>query len=230
MNHSQQQTIYQRDLITTLLMVMVNLIVVGWITFSVTAGAESLFRGGVNYTNDHAYQPHSLFAQPLPHAVGDMLTININETQTMTNTASLQTGREQTINENSSNIINNIIHKIGIPNHLSFPTLSGLNNSNDLESTASASRTSQLVDNITVQVVQVLPNGNLVVQGVKTTLVNKDTVDMQVTGIVNPFYLDTQNQIASSQVGNFRLLMGGRGVITRQQNDGLYNKIFRFFH
>jgi len=196
-----------------------------------TAQAESLFRGSVSHTDvDRGYRPSSWFAQPLPHAVGDTLTININETQTMKNSASLATSRTQTVAANSSNIINNIIHKLGVPNNLSFPNLNGVSNDNALDSSAEALRTSQLIDKMTVQVVQILPNGNLVVQGVKTTLINKDTVNMQVTGIVNPYYLNNNNEIASAHVGNFQLLMGGQGVITRQSNDGLYNKIFSWFH
>lgn len=225
-----KHSIYHREFMTTTLIVAANILAVLWLAFSVTASAESLFRANAQYTENNTYRPHSWFTQPLPHGVGDTLTIIINETQTMTNTSDLTVERTQEINENGSSFFNNIIHKIGIPNHWSVPTLNGIENNNELESSATASRTSQLVDNITVQVVQVLPNGNLIVQGNKTTLINKDTVNMQVTGIVNPFYLDSSNQIASSQVGNFQLLMGGKGVLTRQQTDGIYNKIFRFFH
>jgi flagellar L-ring protein FlgH len=196
---------------------------------ALVAHGESLFRGGVNYSASTPYTPHSLFSQPIPAAVGDIITITIDEQSQMQNSAELTVERQQNISENSSGLMNRIIHKLGIPQRWSFPDLNGLDTDNQLESTAQALRTSQLRDTITCQVVQVLPNGNLVVQGTKSVLINKDRVDMIVTGIVNPYYLNQNNTIASTQVANFQMLMGGKGVITRQQNDGLYNKIYQFF-
>ena len=53
---------------------------------------------------------------------------------------------------------------------------------------------------------------------------------MIITGIVNPFYLNQQNEINSTQVANFQILMGGKGVITRQQNDSIFRKVFQLFN
>lgn len=196
---------------------------------SLNADAESLFRGGVSHSASTPYTPASLFTQPVPHAVGDIVTISINETSQHKSSAELNIQRAHTLQENSSGLINRIIHKLGVPQRLAMPDLNGLDTDNDLESEAETLRTSQLQDTITCQVVQVLPNGNLVVQGTKSVFINRDRVDMIVTGIVNPYYLDNRNTIASTQVANFQMLMGGKGVVTRQQSDGLYNKIYQFF-
>ncbi len=193
------------------------------------SGAESLFRGGISHSASTPYTPPSLFAQPIPHSVGDIVTISINETSQHRSNAQLNIQREHTLQENSSGLINRIIHKMGVPQRWAMPDLNGLDTSNDLSSQAEALRTSQLRDVVTCQVVQVLPNGNLVVQGTKSVFINRDRVDMIITGIVNPYYLDENNTIASTQVANFQMLMGGKGVLNRQQSDGIYNKIYQFF-
>ncbi len=203
---------------------------VGLFVLAPNAQAESLFRASANYQSPNmGYTPQSLFTQPIPRAVGDVVTINVNETTNLTNTANLQVDRSQTITDNKAGILNNLMHSVGVPERFSFPSLSGANNDNELDSSASASRTSSLSDVVTCQVVQILPNGYLAVQGEKIVLVNRDRVNMVVSGIINPYYLDNNNSIASTQVGNFKMMMGGSGVISRQQNDGLTNKLYQIF-
>jgi flagellar basal body L-ring protein FlgH len=59
---------------------------------------------------------------------------------------------------------------------------------------------------------------------------SKERGELVVTGIVKPYYLDRNNRISSTQVANLQILQGGKGVISRQQNDGLANKIYQFFN
>ncbi|MBK8190833.1 MAG: flagellar basal body L-ring protein FlgH [Vampirovibrionales bacterium] len=195
-----------------------------------TAHGESLFRASATYTAPAIFTPSSLFTQPIPRSVGDLVTILVDDNANMTTNASLEVKRNQAVGENSSGLLNRVIHQLGVPQRIAFPDLNGSNASNQLKSEAKALRQNRLTDTITCQVVQVLPNGALVVQGAKSVLINKDETQLLVTGIVNPYYLDENNRIASSQVGNFRAQVGGRGVITRQQNDGMLNKLLQLFN
>ncbi|MDH4380098.1 MAG: flagellar basal body L-ring protein FlgH [Vampirovibrionales bacterium] len=191
--------------------------------------AESLFRANASVQQESmGFTPASYFTQPIPKAVGDIVTIRVSEITTFNNESSLETDRSQVINENSSGIINRILTNIGITK-VSAPLLDGVNTNNEMSSTAKASRTSELTDSITCQVVEVLPNGNLMVQGQKVVFINRDRTNLTVMGIVNPFFLDDMNTIASNRVGNFQLLTDGKGVISRQQSDGIYNKLYQFF-
>lgn len=192
------------------------------------AHSESLFRVSASHYEKSPYTPASLFAQPIPRSIGDIVTIAINENTTMTNGSELEIDRTQTISQNGSGILNGLMHSVGIPDFIALPNLNGVNNNNDLSSSADASRTTSLTDQITCQIVQVMPNGNLVVQGNKLVSVNRERVNMMVSGIINPYYIDDMNSITSTQVANFQIVMGGKGVISRQQTDGVYNKLFQF--
>lgn len=203
------------------------------------AHAESLFRASTTYNAQEPLKPRSLFTPPIAREVGDLITITIDDTSTLSTTSELKIKRTQTINENGSSLFNSMlgfvfgklpINTSKITNALKSPSFNGLDNANDLNSKAETSRTTTVTDSITCQVVQVLPNGDLVVQGQKTVQTNKERGDLMVTGIVRPYYLDRNNQIASSKVGNFQLIQGGKGVISRQQNDGIANKIYQFFN
>ncbi len=201
------------------------------------AQAESLFRVTAKYNSQEPLKPRSLFTPPISREVGDLVTITVNEVTSDVTNAELKVTRTQAITQNGSSLFNNMmgfmLGKVGagaIKNTLSAPNFNGLDNSNTLSSKAESTRTTTITDNITCQVVQVLPNGDLVVQGQKTVQANKERGNLMVTGIVKPYYLDRNNQISSKLVANFQMLQAGKGVISRQQTDGIANKIYQFFN
>jgi len=203
------------------------------------AEAESLFRASTTYDAQAPLKPRSLFTPPISREVGDMVTITISETVAQNITSELKITRTQTINQNGSSLFNHMLGFMlgklpfntgGIQKTLQAPSFDGLNNANNLGSKAESKRNTTLTNNITCQVVQVLPNGDLMVQGQKTLESSKERADLIVSGIVKPYYLDRYNQIPSSRVGNFQMVQGGKGVISRQQNDGIANKIYQFFN
>jgi len=212
---------------------------IGLVCLLPVAQAESLFRTGTTYYEAQTgMAPRSLYTPPIAHNVGDVITILVKEKSSLKSDAELKITRTHEINENGTSLFNGtvgfLLDKIPgtskLQEKLTVPSFSGMDNSNQLGSKAESERTTELEDSITCQVVQILPNGHLMVQGQKTVQVNKERQDIILTGIVNPFYLDRRNQISSNQVANMQLLQGGKGVISRQQNDGFANKIYQFFN
>jgi flagellar L-ring protein precursor FlgH len=205
----------------------------------VSVRAESLFRVTTKYNSQEPLKPRSLFTPPISREVGDLVTITINEATTDTTNAELKVTRTQILNQNGSTMFNTMVGfmlgKVGLGNGrlqstLSAPNFNGLNNSNTQDSKAESTRVTNITDSIACQVVQVLPSGDLVVQGQKVLQANKERGNLMVTGIVKPYYLDRNNQISSKQVANFQMLQGGKGVISRQQSDGIANKVYQFFN
>jgi flagellar L-ring protein FlgH len=193
------------------------------------AHAESLFRAGIAYQTAQPYTPRSLFSLPRPNTIGDMVTINIIQT-TQINVENISTlSKQQTLEENNTKIFNNIIKKVTGVTQL-FPTVDGLNNTTQTDVTAKSRKNYTYTDTITCQVVQVLPNGHLVVQGRKTIFANQEEQTLSVNGIINPYFLDAQNTINSRQVANLQMNVAGRGQITRQQGDGVIGKYFQLFN
>lgn len=204
-----------------------------------SAQAESLFRASTTYNAQEPVQSRSLFTPPIARAVGDMVTIQINETTQNLMRSEIRMIKDQTITQNGSSLFNNMLtfmlgklpfNTSRINTTLQAPNFNGLDNSNELNSRAEINRTTGLVDTITCQVIQILPNGDLMVQGHKTVQGAKERTDLIVTGIVKPYYLNRRNEISSNMVGNFQMMQGGKGIISRQQNDGIANKIYQFFN
>lgn len=202
------------------------------------ASGESLFRAQAAYDADAPFTPRSLFTQPRPQNVGDIVTIIVNENLKQNTTLQFRVTKSQTLTENGTSIFNNVakffLGKIpgvdGSKMKDFVPSFSGLDNENNIATQAQSNKTVQYNDSITCQIVQVLPNGHLLVQGKKSTMFNKERSDLYVTGIINPYFIDKNNTISSQKVANFQFLMGGKGVISRQQVDGLYSKLGQFFN
>jgi flagellar L-ring protein precursor FlgH len=202
------------------------------------AQAESLFRASTAYQAQTPVTYRSLFVPPIARQVGDLVTITIEDTVQTQDKSELKLDHARNTTNVGSTPYNQLVNwafgKIpmfrGLGEKLQGPQFSDANSRNNLGSKAEVTRTTTLKDNITCQVVQVLPSGDLLVQGQKTVQMNKERQDLMVTGIVKPYYLDQNNQISSNRVANLQVIRAGKGVISRQQNDGAVNKIYQFFN
>ena len=85
-----------------------------------------------------------------------------------------------------------------------------------------------VTDYVTVQVVQLLPNGNLMVQGKKTILNGTERVDFLVSGVVDPRWIDENGEVSSRNVANLQFALAGKGSVTRAGNEGFINRAVRY--
>ena len=154
-----------------------------------------------------------LYADDIARNIGDILTIKITEDSKVDNKAKRdlkkETDRSSTFNGNL-----NIDHIL--------PSIPGFTmsaeTSNELSSKADYKDERSFVDRVTVVVIDVLPNQNLVVMGTRNRNIGGDIQIIEVSGVVRPSDIAFDNTVKSEQVANFCIVSRNSGV------SGLYSK------
>ncbi len=77
---------------------------------------------------------------------------------------------------------------------------------------------------MTARVIDVLPNGYLVIEGSKTILVNSENQVITIRGVVRPNDLSTANIVQSGSVAQMELKVDGKGVV----NDAIHRPNFLY--
>lgn len=98
--------------------------------------------------------------------------------------------------------------------------------SNALNGKGETGSDNTFVGTITVTVVDVLPNGNLLVTGEKQVGINQNVDVMRFSGVVNPVSVLPNNVVSSTQIADARLEYRGRGDIDRAQTTGWLSRFF----
>jgi len=166
-----------------------------------------------------SYNPNSLwrngsrafFKDQRAHQVGDLLTVTVNITD-QANFAN-ETQRNLTGKEDS-NITNFIGAKTVGANAVLPGSLLAADGTSQYDGKGSIQRQESLQTNVAAVVTQLLPNGNLVVEGKQEIRVNFEMRELIVAGIVRPEDIQSDNTIDSSKIAQARISYGGRGQIT----------------
>jgi flagellar L-ring protein precursor FlgH len=171
-----------------------------------------------------SYNPNSLwrngsrafFKDQRATHVGDLLTVTVNITD-KANIAN-ETQRSRT-NSEDSGITDFIGAKtLGVQAQKVLPgRILTADSTASSDGKGSVQRTEALQTNVAAVVTQVLPNGNLVVEGKQEIRVNFEIRELVVAGIVRPEDIQSDNTIDSSKIAQARIAYGGRGQITDVQ-------------
>ena len=173
---------------------------------AVSYNANSLWRNG----------SRSFFKDQRAHQIGDLLTVTVNITD-QANFAN-ETQRSRTATEDSgitaflgSSLLGQKAASVLPGRFLTADSTSGT------DGKGSIVRQETLQTNVAAVVTQLLPNGNLVVEGRQEIRVNYEKRELIVAGIVRPEDIQSDNTIDSSKIAQARIAYGGHGEISDLQ-------------
>ena len=179
----------------------------GALFFAPTAFAQSLWADAAAGTS------YGVFADRKAHNVGDTLTIVISEKTTTTQTKSRKNGKSASTTLNAGTGI------------FDFLTSASAGASDSWKADGSAKDSSNFSGNIAVTVVEVQPNGNMIVEGTQSIWQNKDEHKITLRGIVRRDDVTYENTVPSTKVADATVRFDGKGPLNAKQRQGILTQI-----
>lgn len=157
--------------------------------------------------------PVSYFNDIKARNVGDVVTVNVVESATASKNATTKTNRTSGVAASWSGVLSKIIGEwTGDEQKVAL--------ANNFDGQGETTRSSQLNTFITAQVIQVLPNRNLVIEGSRQVRVNNENQFVRVEGIIRPEDITANNIILSTYIAEARIELAGQGVVSDKQRPG----------
>ena len=158
----------------------------------------SIYSGGMN---------DGLFGDRKAYRVGDLITILLREQTSALKSAESDISRTS-VNDSLSPLQ---VTKLGSGGAFPLSTDSTLDSTISNVGEGSQSQSNELGGDITVSVVRVLPNGNLVVRGEKLIVLTHGDEYVQVSGVIRPDDIQPDNTILSKRIANAQITYSGDG-------------------
>jgi flagellar L-ring protein precursor FlgH len=156
---------------------------------------------------------------------GDTVTIVISENASASKEAKTDTARSSDIKAGIP-VFMGLEQTPVVKNYLNdLSSLIAANNSSKFSGSGSTSRQENLKATITARVVDVLPNGNLLIEGRRNIKVNNEDQEIVLEGTIRSRDVAPDNTVNSIYVADARISYSGRGVISDHQNPGWLMRI-----
>jgi flagellar L-ring protein precursor FlgH len=170
------------------------------------------------------YNPNSLwrngsrafFKDQRAMQVGDIMTVKVK----ITDKAAIENGTKRSRDSKEDSGVTDFIGSkllTGDAAKLMPGKILSTDSTSSTDNKGSVNRQEALLTNVAAVVTQVLPNGNLVVEGKQEVRVNFEIRELIVAGIVRPEDIESDNTIDSTKIAQARIAYGGRGQITDVQ-------------
>ena len=176
----------------------------------------------------------SFYMDNTARRINDILTIKIDEISNASQQVSTKTSRD-------SSILASITKFLGSPLDFSLENLWGKDDTGadipfkpEITSSAKSSHSGsgkitgsgKLSAEITAKVLEVMPNGNLIIEGSKEVTIDKEKRFIILSGIVRPEDVEFDNTVSSSKIADARIQYTGTGVISDKQSPGFLHRVF----
>lgn len=160
-----------------------------------------------------------LFEDRRARYVGDTLTVIITEKTSASMKGNTKTERESSISASvdpMSGVLGKSLQNMSL----------GARGTNDFEGKGEAAANNVFTGTMTATVIEVLPNGNLLVSGEKQLGIGNQTEYVRVSGVVNPAFVSIANAVDSAKIADARIEYKSAGTVNETQIMGWLARFF----
>jgi flagellar L-ring protein precursor FlgH len=173
--------------------------------------AEARQTAAATATPGSAFSPSSLFSDLAGDVraarVDDIVNILVAERASAVSTGAVKTSRQSDVNS-SVTAAGGLTRAAG-----PWANLAGASTTTKLDGSGTTSRDTNLSTTLSARVTHVLPNGYLVVEGIKDLEVNSERQRITVRGMVRPLDLSPGNQVRSDHLAQLEVRINAKGVV-----------------
>jgi len=170
----------------------------------------------------------SMYADHKAFAVGDIVTILVQENSTATKNNETKTSKQSSINDAIQAFLYSpagsaFLTKKGTLPSLQYTTAHAFDGSGQINNNET------IVDEVAVRVVDVLPNANLIVEGSRHTSFAGEQQDVVLRGVVRPDDIAANNTVYSYNVADATVKIINKGTVTNSQKKGWFMEFWDKF-
>lgn len=186
---------------------------------SILCIAIMFLTAGVSYGGSLWNDNANWYGDDRPSRIGDIVNVLVDERTNAKDEA------EMSVTKNVNNQVGN---QDGVDaGLLNFIRRITFQSSNSSSGNGSVERTHRATATMSCLVTEVLPNGNLVIEGTRDVRTSDETLQLQLTGVIRPQDVNADNEIPSELIANAEISVKGRGIITRTQRVGVITQILQ---
>lgn len=164
----------------------------------------------------HTAKNYNFYGDTKALNVGDVLTVSLEESTRASKNAETSIAKDNEITLPEPTIFGKA--NLGIA--------TSLNQERDFSGQAEADQSNSLAGNITVTVIEVLPNGVLHIRGEKWLSLTNGDEYIRLTGLVRPQDIEPDNTVASTRIADARIAYGGTGDFDQANQMGWVARFF----
>ena len=168
----------------------------------------------VNGSLYNSMYSNNLFADRMAYRVGDILTVDLDERTRSSTSAGTSTSKSSGMDMSAPVIWGETGRS------------SNLGMDRNFKGDGSSSQENMLSGSITVSVIEVLPNGALVVRGEKGIRLNQGDEYIRISGILRPEDITSNNTVSSQRLANARISYFGEGPLADANEQGWMTRFF----
>lgn len=175
-------------------------------------------------TNGSLYRSNisiNLFGDNKASRIGDIITVMLEEQTSSSKSSNVDVAKDNDTNIASGNTLFGMQPSLG-----SIGLGTSLISEREFTGEASADQSNRLTGDITVTVVDVYPNGNLLIRGEKWITLNRGDEYIRISGLVRVDDIEPDNTVVSTKIANARISYSGTGELADSQQMGWLSRFF----
>ena len=168
-----------------------------------------------------SYLSNDLYSDKKALRTGDIITVKLQESTQASKAAKTETDKETDAS------LDPVISLGGNPVNIGGDSIQfGIGSGSSFKGDSKSNQSNSLFGDISVNVMRVLPNGNLVIRGEKWLTLNTGEEFIRLEGLVRPEDVTADNTVTSNRIANARIQYSGKGQMQESQSAGWLSRFF----